>query len=611
VGFIAILLAAAIVRLPRLLGGPLELLEHTYGPGSRRLVPVDLDGTITTPLLERVMQAVLEPASLEVTHPPLWHALLGAIGAVTDAEWVLRLPSFAASLATVAVIRLLFRRLDPTAGLLAAGLYALVATGVHPGADATPYALIALISVGSIELMLRALERGTPGAWRAWIGALVVGFLCHYTTAFFGTAQVVSLAVFVVMRRSNPKWAGAGRMAIRAILLLAPLPLAWSFLHFASFSAIALDTRLFASVYPPDPGRWAFLSDFAIVTAGADPDGGGGAGLLAFGLAAIGLGAALRRDAHLGMLLLGAAAAWAGGTFFFHANLVQHLDGRVFYGFRWVSWFVPLLLGCAALGMVLSRRAGGVERVLSLVAGLIWVYSAFGLATRPDASPRPRYDAAAERILSELEDRDAVAVLPLWGQRGPLGHYLTRGPDARFVDREDGLTWEIGGRRIFLEAIEESLPFETSARNAHFERLWVAVVDERMFGRAKFSHATAERAIAWADIHLVPDGRWNYEGLDLRRYRLPEPTWDGPIVVTADVASTRWLEPNQPTCSDLGLDEGEPPRWRLNVRVPTPTSVSPRVVGGRVRRIQDPGYWSGTIEGGPCTDPPPRLTLTP
>ncbi len=591
-GLIAILVAAAIARIPRLVSGPLELIEHTYGPGSRRIVPVDVDGTIATPLGERVLQAVLEPASLEVTHPPLWHALLSGIGAITDAAWALRLPSFAASLATVWVLHRLLRRVDPTAGLLAAGLYALTATGVHPGADATPYAFTALVSVGSIELMIRALEQGTPGSWRAWVGCLVAGFLCHYTVAILGAAQVVAVSVFVARRRDDPRWAEAGRSALKAALLLAPLPLGWSFLHFASFATVALDTRLFASVYPLDPGRWAFLGEFATVTAGAHPGDGPGGALLGFGLAAVGLVAVLRRDAQIGLLLLAAAAAWAGGTFFFHANLVDHLDGRVFYGFRWVSWFAPLLMGCGALGVVFAFRAGRVERLLVVAAGLLWTLSAFRLAIAPAASPRPAYDDAADRILAELADRDAVAVLPLWGQRGPLSHYLTRG-DARLVDREDGVAWEIDGKRVFLEAIDEALPFETSATNGHFHRLWVGVVDERMFGRAKFSADAAARALQWADDHLLPDGSWSFEHLELRRYRVP-PTPPGRVRVTdpsEDMRSVRFLEPNAPTCTDQGLEEGAEPRHRLNVRI-----VSP---GGRVH--------AETIEGGPCTDPPPEV----
>lgn len=590
---IAIVLAALVLRLPRLFGGALELIEHTYGPGSRRIVPVDPNGALSTPLLERLTEAILQPASLEVTHPPLWHALLSAIGTVTDAAWALRFPSLLASIGVVVVLHRLFRRMDPTTGLLAAGLYALAATGVHPGADATPYAFVALVSVGSIEFMIQALERGTQRSWFLYVGSLVAGFLCHYTVAIFGVAQLVALAVFVSRRRSDQRWAIAGRRAIRAGLVLAPLPLGWSFLHFASFTSVALDTRLFASVYPLDPGRWAFLGEFATVTASGAPADGLGPALLGFGFAGLGLNAVLRRDSQLGMLLLVAGAAWAGGTFFFHANLVDHLDGRVFYGFRWVSWYAPLLLGCGAAGALSVLRGDRAERASGVLASLLWIVCALRLAVGPETSPRPAYDDAADQILADLEDRDAVAVLPLWGQRGPLTHYLTR-DNAQFVERADGPVWEIDGKRIFLEAIEESLPFETSARNGHFERLWVAVVDERMFGRAKFSPDAAARAIAWADEALIPDGSWSFDHLELRRYAIPT-TDPGPVAITApssSVSSIRWLEPNSPVCTDQGLEDGAPPRWRLHVRIVGPT--------GPVTR---------TIEGGPCTDPPPEVTL--
>ena len=239
--------------------------------------------------------------------------------------------------------------------------------------------------------------------------------------------------------------------------------------------------------------------------------------------------------------------------------------------------------------------------------------SAFHLALRPDASPRPAYDEAARTILGSLEDRDGVAVLPLWGQRGPLEHYLTRGEETRFVDRPDGLSWQIDGKRVFIEAIEESMPFETSARNGHFDRLWVAVVDERMFGRAKFSSEVAEQALAWADVHMIPDGRWSFEALELRRYVRAPGLWGGePMTITSPTvapASTRWSEPNQPPCTDQGLDEGDPPRWSLNLRVPTDQAPRVQVTGGRLREHMDPAAWSATLEGGPCDGPAPRVVL--
>jgi hypothetical protein len=115
-----------------------------------------------------------------------------------------------------------------------------------------------------------------------------------------------------------------------------------------------------------------------------------------------------------------------------------------------------------------------------------------------------------------------------------------------------------------------------------------------MFGRAKFSPDAAARAIAWADEALIPDGSWSFDHLELRRYAIPT-TDPGPVAITApssSVSSIRWLEPNTPVCTDQGLEDGAPPRWRLHVRIVGPT--------GPVTR---------TIEGGPCTDPPPEVTL--
>ena len=623
-----LLLALAVaMRLRGLFVGSLDLLEHTYGPGTRRIEEV----ASSLANLGSALGSLFPPSSVEVTHPPLYHWLLSIIGLFGDAAWLIRLPALVASVATVWVLWLLMRRISAGIGLLAAGLVAVTAPAIHFGHDATPYALIGLVAVASLELLLRALEEGSSRAWRRWFGLFVISFLCHYATAFFALAQVATVGVSALLRIRSAAWAGASHRAIGAALLLAPIPLAWSLVHFAWFDPVAVDTRLFATVYPRDPGGLTFTARFAAVTCGVGPANLVAA--VALGLLALrGLLVIQLRDRQLGLLLLGMIAAFFGGVLFFWAEQVRTLEGHVFWGFRWVSWMVPPLMGLAAAGALgrlpelAGRRTDGTDAPARRRVGLairatlllVWAASAIPFTLTLDRhTTRPGYAEVAGHIAAELQDRDAVVTLPAWGQRGPLTWYMGRAGDGRFTELPGGVMgWDFGGRSVFLEAGHEGFPFETSARNAWFDRLWVAVVDERMFGQPKFDPEVADRAIAWARRNMVLEEERAFDGIRLYRFRklpdellLTDRLSFGPPEL--DPRGLRWLEPNS-----IGCVDGEPgaaPRWLLNVRVPLATARAPRVRvdGGDHDRHSDPGHWTATVEGGPCTGPPPVLYLEP
>jgi len=656
-----IMAVAAVVRLPGMASNSLELLEFTYGPGSR---PIPVEGMAAPTLLEQV----LHPSSLEVTHPPLYHWLLSALDSVSHAEWLIRAPSFVASLLTVFLVWKLFRRLSPRAGLLASAALACTAPAVHFGADATPYAFVGLVAVGSLVLLLRALNKPGARPWRLWMALLVCGALCHYAVVPFALAQITAVAVMALVRRNDPRWLNSMQQAVRAGLLLAPIPLLWSLLHFGYFPPVALDTRLFADTYPRDPGLWRFLSEFFAVGAGVTPERPLLA-LLLLPLVLTGLLDTYRRNRVLANLLLIMIAAFLGGVAFFHSNLTHYLNGRVFFGFRWITWLLPLLLGLAAVGALgspapreleagIGRRnmnldkspdtpgAGLLEiRIRRLVLwplGLCWIVAAghFTLNSKSHTT-HPDYRGAAARIHSELESRDAVATLPLWAQRGPLSWYLRQDDSARFREVGGILGWHIDGKLSFLEAINEALPFQSSARSSHFERLWLAVVNEKMFGREKFSSRVAEQALAWAKEHLEADGSWQFDNLTLYRFRRSEDLLryrnDRDFTVTAaerELSSLPWLEPNMPGCVEVegddreGEEEGDNDdsadgylplgdvawRWVLNPRVPLDRTEAAPVASVQHGKLYPPaspeqGYWQATIEGGSCDGPAPILHL--
>jgi hypothetical protein len=629
-----ILLAALALRLRRFVSQPLDLEEHTYGPGSDPIIPSDSSTESTGYALSDFAASLLHPGSLEVTHPPLYHALLGLLLRLSPAEWLLRLPSLLASLAAIVLLWALLRPLSRPAALAAAAALAVSAPAVFFGQDATPYALLSALALGSLLALLRALDGSRPGPYRLWLLLLAAGFLCHYAVALFGAAQLASVASWSVLRRRSVPWLHATHRALGAMMLVAPLPLLWSLLHFAWFPMNALDTRLFADVYPADPGALPFFLDFAAVTAGL-PHGDRVATAAVAVLASLGLVAAWRRDRRLGGLLIGMAAAYLSATFFFHGNLVRYLHGRVFWGFRWVSWAQPFVLGLAALGALLpvaavsgAGRAPRLRRAWTaarFALALVWLLRALPFALSADAvGPRPDYRGAARVIASEFADRDALAVLPLWGQRGPVASYLMRELPGEFKELRGVLVWTSGGRAGFLEAMHEGLPLPSSARNAHVERLWVAVARERVFGRDKFRPQPAERAISALAEALEPDGRWELDGVTLHRFRrragdlalLPGQS----LALTAPEAeapdglrSLPYQQPNQPGCVD-GEEPGDARRWELHLRVPVPApgpAPSVTVERGDWEPLPDvPGFWAGAVLGGPCDAAPPRVVLT-
>jgi len=605
---LAVLAIGAAVRL-RGFTAPLDLLEWTYGPGSRAVHDE------ARPWLDAIWEAIRRPSSVEVTHPPGYHALLGVLG---DSEPLLRLPALLASLGTIAGVWWLLRRLGRAPALIAAATLALCGPAQHFGRDASPYALSGLVALGAVLLAFRALRTGQARDWRLCVGLLVVGFLCHYAVALFGLPLLMGLLVLAVLRGRNPAWSGAGERLLGASLLLLPIPLLWALVHFAWFETVALDTQLFADVYPLDPGLQTFSQGLLAVAMGLPPTATAGtlAGLL---LVTRGQWVLLQRDRILGLLLTGLLAGLFGSLLFFHGSLVQLLGGRVFWGFRWVCWALPMTIAFGVVGAVVpwSPQPRRLDLGVRSAAAAVWLAAAVPFALSPAAgSARPDYAGAAELLARELGDRDAVAALPLWGQRGPLRHYLVEQAGGTFEERDGVLTWRFGDRGVFLEAIDERLPFESSARNAHIERLWVAVVDERMFGRPKFSMPVADRAIAWADQRLEPDGVWKLEGITLRRYRRrPGDLVLGPgdrLRLTApevDLRSGPWAEPNTPTCQSE--EEGEKPRWLLQLRVPTAegVEVEASVEGGKLVELEAHGAWRAELTGGPCTGPAPVVAL--
>jgi len=651
-----LLLLAAALRLRGIASQSLDLLEVSYLPGIGRPTPAaglgaGLDG------LGEVLREVSDLYCLDLVHTPLYHLLLGLVGLGGTQEWLLRLPAFLASLATAVLIWRLFRRSSPQVGVAAMALFAIAAPAIYFGQDATPYSVLALCAVGSVLLALRALRDGRTRSWFQFFLVLVVGYFCHYAIALVGLAEVGLLLVLALLRRGDRRWAAAAWRATGPALLLAPLPLLWAWAHFSTFPAVAAHTRLIADTYPIAPGLLPFLWDFVSVTAGVEAGHGPwavGAGIV---LATLGLRelAASERFREEAVLLTALIVAFLFSISFFYLGVSENLGGRVFYGFRWVSWFHPLLLGLAVAGAFRSR----LPVLLRSVLAVVWLIG-LGQTTSQQLQnpPRPDYEGAAELVQSQLQDLDGFATLPAWFQRGNLAHYLDDAAEAPDRHSPNGpAAWDINGKRFLLEAIHVSLPFQTTARNGHLDRLWVAVVDETMFGRPKFSPEAAREAVAWADQHLIREAEWQLNQLQLIRYRMPaeeDPALPalGTLELWADAAvldhrtyplledpipqfrtaaeitglpkglgpTVRLQAPRSPSCvewdwGDLRsyLDPEAPHHWFLSARVPIGSQRRDPVVlktgPAQIQSRREGGSLRITAVGQACDQGPLRLKI--
>ncbi|MCO4770774.1 MAG: glycosyltransferase family 39 protein [Deltaproteobacteria bacterium] len=645
--FLALLAAIVVLRLPGFFGESLDLLEVSYLPGIGRPAPF-AEGASGFGLVAGLVRELVALYCLDLTHPPLYHAVLGVFGLFGSNEWLLRLPALGASIASAWLIWQLGRRWSEQVGLAGVALFAVAAPSIYFGQDATPYAFVGTVALGASWALLRALETGLPGYWRWFFGLLVAGFLCHYNVAPFGLA-LVALLLWWVVRGGTREWRAALHLGLGEALKLAVFPVAWTWLHFSTFPTVAQDTRLVADTYMPDPGWFTYLLDFTKVTAGIRADGPVWALAGALPLLLLGLHAALRDEDRarrlLGQLLLVLGATFVVSTLFFYENARTHLGGRIFWGFRWVGWYHPVLLGCLGLGLVHGAGPKGLRGVLLAV----WLGGAVPTTVQHLTEPsRPDYAGAAELILAELEDGDALATLPAWFQRGNLAYYLFDTGRLKRAPQYGEGAWTVEEKRLTIESVHAGLPFETTARNAHADRLWVAVVNETMFGRDKFNPEVAANAVAWADQHMMFEREWVLDRLTLRRYRRKPgdleasstipldasrvplmartyPPLEGALAFArpASVPEMHWLGPTlgyqapmTPPCLDYapdgmpdGLRPEAPLHWYLDLRVP---GAEPEVEGVGSTWVTREGVEGGTrvvAAGPPCDTPDKPLRL--
>lgn len=445
---------------------------------------------------------LFDPISAELSHPPLWALILRTLAHVTRAEWWLRTPSVLLHLGYVLLVyRLGAEVAGRRIGLLAALLGGLAPIVVYYGRDATPYALLGVLSAGALLCVLR--ER-----WALFCTLIVLGFFAHYTMAVLGLA----LAVALVWHHAKERDSGRMRRTLVAFGVIAVLPLGWSVHFIRTFLASGMSTRLMSADYIPDPGFTSYVGQIASIVLGVPP----ALAVLAPAvllLVLYGATRTLRAHALFGRIAIVLLVMVVCYLLFTHAMYVQFGGGRVYYGYRWAIVFLPGVAVASAMGL------GGLWR-RSRALGGVAAAAVLGLGATVDArlvlSPqRPDQWAAARTMHEDERPGDAFCALP--------AVYYAQTFNYSVYERQpaDMLAWPEWHGALFGPFHQHNTTIETLSRNLAFGRVWVAVFHEQMFDTAEFDPEPAEHQVEWLKAHLIPDGEWPLDYLTLYRFKVP------------------------------------------------------------------------------------------
>ena len=132
-----------------------------------------------------------------------WRKVTGA-GRADFAEWVVRLPSLGAAMASIVLLAWLGRRVhSPVAGLLAGMLLALHPWHMHWGVDARSYSIGIFSVVLAAVCLVGAID---TGRWRWWLGFGLAQCLLMWASLMHLWVAAGLFGVAAVMVTKNPHW---------------------------------------------------------------------------------------------------------------------------------------------------------------------------------------------------------------------------------------------------------------------------------------------------------------------------------------------------------------------------------------------------------------------
>ncbi len=371
--------------------------------------------------------------------PPLFSFLLHFWMKVANGEAWLRMLSVIASVAGVAGVMVLGRRLGGFATAIAAGVLAAVnPPDIRYAQEVGQYALM----IGAVSWSLVALHGLWNEGGRKWVLAWAL-VACVAATSYYAAAITVLVPfgcalVEALVRRDAGR---AKRFALAlAIFLVVTVPVLWSVLP--DQLGRVLDTRAALAEYPQQRPHgialvWRWLSNlFAFHYSGWPYTKVPAWTPVACWFALFALALRVRPRWALWF-----AAAW---TVYGVAGLLEMFP----FGFRWGLILLPATLLMAAIGFTGAR-----DRTLKVVASLAFTgLVVCSLVSLPNRTVRDALDPA--RVVQWPETEDVRPVAEFWHQKWShaqptyvfygaapaFAYYLQRYPDTR---RELPPTWSL------------------------------------------------------------------------------------------------------------------------------------------------------------------------
>ena len=169
----------------------------------------------------RAPAAALEVVLRDIVHPPVYYVLLKLVVAVAgDGPAALRSLSIASGTLLVLATAHLGRRLFAawTPAITAAALVAASDLQIFNSQQTRSYALYALLTVGMLVALVRALDAPErAGRWAAYAAAAVAVVLTHYVGALYVAATTPAVLLHPGRRAAAPRWLAASALAAAAL----------------------------------------------------------------------------------------------------------------------------------------------------------------------------------------------------------------------------------------------------------------------------------------------------------------------------------------------------------------------------------------------------------
>ena len=345
-------------------------------------------------------------------------------------EWALRMPSvFGAMFACVLMVVLAHKLFGQWVALVSGLLLATSPFFVKWSQQARGYTLLVAVSLLATVLLIRALERGSRGAWALYGLAFSVVLVWHPVA---GLLLVPAQAVLIYQRRERVLPHGV----LAAILICA----------FGGTWAAQIAMRSTGEGVAMD---WLDApSGEVALRALLDVSGAAGLGLL---LAVVGVGL-LRRAGRADLALW--LGTWAVAPFLVSLLITVF---RPVYLDRYLIVAAPafaLLAGVAIVGIgSRMRAAAGLAVVVATSVGLVLWYSEGGRGNWRGEDWR----SAVATVDDRRAESNAVVVAP-WSANPAATYYGARASDVSTADSIWVLTWSETGDEL-LEADRRGLGF--------------------------------------------------------------------------------------------------------------------------------------------------------